>query len=87
MFFVACWPSCIAAGATPGTNSPSCFRLARSPITNASGWPGRDRSGLTRTRFARSSGTPSDRPNREPVTPAAHSTVRAATRSSPSDTP
>ena len=57
------------------------MRLARSPTTNASGCSGTVRSGLTTTRPARSSGTPSVRPRREPATPAAQSTVLVRIRS------
>src|SRR5512134_2997720 len=57
MFFAVSAPICFAAGAMPGTPSIA----ARSPITNTSGWPGRDRSGCTVTRPARSRGTPRER--------------------------
>ena len=56
-------------------------------MTKTSGWPGIVRSGSTRTRPARSSGTPSDRASGEAATPAAQSTVRAAIRSAPMPTP
>lgn len=58
-----------------------------SPITLISGWPCRLRSGSTGTRPARSACRPQSaaiwRPSGEAATPAAHSTVRAASRCSP----
>ena len=57
-----------------------------SPMANASGCPGIERSGSTMTRPARSSGTPSERVSGEAATPAAHSTVRERICSPPSQT-
>ena len=81
MVRATCRPIWIAAGATPGTGLPSCSTAARSPTTNTSSWPGSVRSGRTRTRPARSSGTPSAFGSGDAVTPAAHTTVRATIRS------
>ena len=76
-----CAPICLAAGATPGTGLPSSARVARSPATKISGWPGsRGRARPARGPRDRS-GTPSCAPSGEAATPAAHSTVRAAMRS------
>ena len=73
MFRAAWRPIWIAAGATPGTGFPSCSSVARSPITKTSFRPGTVRVGSTRTRPARSSGTPerssrAARPRRRPPT-------------------
>ena len=46
MFRAAWRPSCIAAGATPGTGLPSCSSVARSPITKTSRVPGHGQVGL-----------------------------------------
>ena len=88
MLRAAALPSWIAAGARPGTSPrPGSSRCAMSPITNASGWPGIERSGCTCTRPARSSGTPSERPRLDAWTPAAQKTLLASMRSPPALTP
>ena len=78
-------PSCIAAGATPGTGAPSAvLTAARSPMTKTLGSPGALRVGVTRTRPALDRAARwSERASGEAATPAPHKTVRAAMRSSP----
>ena len=81
-------PSCLAAGAMPGTGSPSGPLIdAVSPMAKISGWPGTVRSGSTKRRPTRSAGAPSQSAAREACTPAAQRMVRAASRWPPKTTP
>ncbi len=63
------------------------LHVAVSPMTKISDRPGTRRSGPTRTRPARSVSTPSQAPTGDAVTPAAHTTVRAAIHSPPTSAP
>ena len=72
-------PPCIAAGATPGRGLPSCSSVGEVADDEDLGVRrGCVRSGSTRTRPERSSGTPRVLASGEPWTPAAQRTVRAA---------
>ena len=84
----ACAASCMATCATPGSGVPPwCRNAAASPTTKSSECPGMERSGSTRTRPARSSGTPRVVRSGDAATPAAHRTVPATTLSPPSIAP
>ena len=88
MFFAAAFPIWMAAGARPGMGTPSCTSMAASPITNASGKPGMERSRSISTLPARSSLTvPRCEVSRSACTPAAQKTLRASMRSAPTSTP
>ena len=68
----ACSPPCMATSATPGR----LLRAIMSPIAKTSGWPGREQSGNTATRPARSTSAPvalaSSVASGDASTPAAH---------------
>ena len=77
----------MATCATPGSGLPSCSRLAVSPTTKISGWPGTDKSRLTLTRPARSISTLNHFPACDGATPAVQMTVLLAMRSPATITP
>ena len=90
MMFVAL-RACLPASPPARRRAPACRRCSTAREVadheDVAGARGCVRSGSTSTRPARSSGTPSDCAERRRRTPAAHSTVRAAMRSSPTVTP
>ena len=84
----AAWaPICIAAGRDARDRLAVLLEATRCRRSRTrTGGRARVRSGSTRTRPARSSGTPSERASGDARTPAAQTTVRAARRSPPTST-